>query len=183
MSLQGWQETLITAQVDGTAVASNAVASLIPLTAVAALPANTLSIGKTLRIRAAGRLSCSTAAPTLQLGVKFGTVSAFLGGANALGTGGKVNSTWNAEIILTCRAIGSGTVANTMGIGKFICDAVGDATASNKAATMNLPLTAPAVGSGFDSTVSNAIDFTAQWGTSIASNTLTLHSYVLELLN
>jgi len=58
MPLQTWQETLIQAQSDGTAVTGTAEGSLLPGQAKFTLPANFLDYaGKTLRIRAAGRIS------------------------------------------------------------------------------------------------------------------------------
>jgi hypothetical protein len=45
-----------------------------------------------------------------------------------------------------------------------------------------LPDTAPAVGTGFDSTVANIADLFAQFGTSNA-NSILCHQYTLESLN
>ena len=42
---------------------------------------------------------------------------------------------------------------------------------------MNLPVSAPAVGTGFDSTVSQALDFRATFGTT--GNSIQLHQYTL----
>lgn len=183
MSLQGWQETLISANIDGTAAASSGATSVIPPAARFTLPANYFQIGKTIRARLTGRMS-NTAAATLNWKVNLGTVAspivAFDGGANAL-TSAKANVTFNLEILMTCRAIGSATVANCLSVGKLLTESVG--VTANVASAQNLPLTSPAVGSGFDSTITNVFDITATWGASIASNTLQVHQFVLESLN
>jgi hypothetical protein len=69
-----------------------------------------------------------------------------------------------------------------MGIGTFQSEACLGSIASVATTTM-LPLTAPAVGTGFDSTVMNVVDLFATWGTSSASNSIQTHMYSLESLN
>jgi hypothetical protein len=90
--------------------------------------------------------------------------------------------------VLTCRAIGSGTTANLFGFGRFTSEAViasptgaagGNGTLVSSVATG--PDAAPAVGAGFDSTAANVVDlFFTQ---TVATGSLTVHSYVLESLN
>lgn len=188
MSLQTWQETLITAQVDGAAYASSTTAtSLLPAAARYTLPSNFFSaIGKTMRVRAGGRISNAVAGPNLTLAVWLGTVASpivvFNGGANPLVARSTTNVTWEFEAILTCRAIGSSTSANLMGVGKFTSEAA-LGSAANVAVVNMLPLSAPAVGTGFDSTITNVVDFAATWGTNAATNSILLHTYSLESLN
>ena len=53
MSLQGWQETLITNQIDGTALANSTTAtSILPGAAKFTLSANYFQIGRALRVTA-----------------------------------------------------------------------------------------------------------------------------------
>lgn len=183
MSLQGWQETLISASVDGTAAQSAGAVSILAPAARFTLPANYMQVGKTLRARITGRMSNSSGA-TLNLKINLGTVAspivAFDGAANAL-TSAKANVTFNLECLMTCRAIGSATVANCITVGKLITESVG--LTAGIASAQNLPLTSPAVGSGFDSTITNVFDLTATWGASIASNSIQVHQFVLEALN
>lgn len=187
MSRQTWQETLITAEVDGPANASTSGTdvSLLPPAAKLTLPSNFFSIGKTLRILASGRISVAVAGPTLNLKVAFisgSTIFVFAGGANPLVARSITNATWDLEITMTCRAIGNGTVANLMGTGKFISEAA-LGSAANVAVASMLPLSAPAVGAGFDSTLTNQVDLTSNWGTSSALNSIQLHTYLLKSLN
>jgi hypothetical protein len=50
-------------------------------------------------------------------------------------------------------------------------------------ATLMVPNTAPAVGTGFDSTIATTLDFFMACGTSNAGNTATIHQYIVEALN
>lgn len=185
MSLQGWQETLITAQVDGTALASSVTAtSILPAAAKFTLPANYFGyIGKVLRLTAQGRISTTSSSPTITFDVRLGAVIVFNGAAVAtVAAGAQTNKTWQLEALLTCRAIGASTSANLMGIGKLTSSAVVGSSGGN-ANTALLPDSAPAVGTGFDSTVSNVVDLFATWSASSASNSVQLHSFALESLN
>lgn len=182
MSLQTWEEALVTAQVDGTALASSTTAtSIIPAAAKFTLPANFFSIGKILKVTAAGRISTTTGPPTITFDVRLGSVVVFNGGAVTT-VASVTNKTWFLEAWLTCRAIGATTSANLLGAGRLTSAAVVGSTggAANSAL---LPDSAPAVGTGFDSTSSQAVDLFATWSASSASNTVTLHQYVLESLN
>ena len=189
MSRQGWQEVYMTSASDGAALtASVTPTSIIPAVARFALPANYfVNPGQAVRVRGAGRVSTVTTPGTLTLDVRFGpsgNIVVFNGGAMTLNATAQTNATWEFEVTLVCRAIGSGTSANMMGIGSFESRAlVGSAAAgAGYAGAALLPDTAPAVGTGFDSTVANIVDFFATWGTSNA-NSITCHQYVLESLN
>lgn len=182
MSLQSWQETLISAQVDGTALtASTTATSIIPAAAKYTLPANYFSIGKVLRVSSRGRMSTVTTPGTLTLDIRLGAVIAFNGGAMTLNATAKTNVSWEFEAIVTCRAVGASTSANLMGIGSFMSEGVVGA-ASGTALTTILPASAPAVGTGFDSTVSNQLDHFATWGTNNA-NSIQIHEFLVESLN
>src|SRR5207253_10240992 len=57
MSLQTWQETLVSSQVDGPVLTTAAAASCIPPAAKITLPNNFFYIGRVMRITATGRIS------------------------------------------------------------------------------------------------------------------------------
>ncbi len=183
-SRQSWQESLVAAEVDGTALnTSTTPTSIIPAAARFTLPANFMDIGKTLRVTAQGRVSTFTSG-TLTLDVRMGPTSnivVFNGGAIVMVVS-VTNKTFELTALLTCRAIGSGTSANLMGIGRFVSAAVGTADAAN-AKTVMLPDNTPAVGTGFDSTVAMITDVFATWSVSNAANSIQVHNYVLESLN
>lgn len=192
MSKQGWQETLITSQVDGTPLASSTTpTSLLPPAARYTLPSNYFSeAGKVLRLTARGRVSTVTTTPgTLTLDVRFGTVASpivvFNGGAMNLNTTAQTNATFEFEAILTCRSIGSATAATMIGVGSFASRALigSPAVAAGAPGNALLPDTAPAVGTGFDSTITNVVDVFGTWSISNAANSIQVHEFALESLN
>lgn len=190
MSLQSWQETLATAQVDGPALnTSTTPTSLIGAAgSIAAagkfqIPANTFSIGKELRLTALGRVSNIVTTPgTLTLDVRFGSVIVFNGGAMPLNVVAKTNVSWKLVAFLTCRSVGSGTAATMFGMGNFTSESVNSAVAGT-ANDVLLPASAPAVGTGFDSTSSQVVDLFGTWSISNAGNSIQLHKWILESLN
>jgi hypothetical protein len=187
MSIQTWVETLVSSQVDGAAYASsNTITSILPAQAVYTLPSNYFYIGKVLRVRALGRISAAVAGPNLTLSFWLGTVAtpivAWTSSAFALVARATTNVTWELDLMMTCRAVGSGTNANLMGVGCMTSEACLGSAASVATSAM-LPLTAPAVGTGFDSTITNVANLAATWGTNSGSNSLLLHAYTLESMN
>jgi hypothetical protein len=190
MSRQAWQETLITSQADSTALTGTVTpTSILAPSARFTLPSNYFSEpGKTLRMQARGRVSSVTTPGTLTLDVRFGTIASpivvFNGGAMNLNATAQTNASWTLDAILTCRSIGSGAAATILGMGVFQSRVlIGSAAlAAGYPGEAILPDTAPAVGTGFDSTITNVVDLFATWGTSNANSILT-HLFVLESLN
>jgi hypothetical protein len=187
-----FQEVLITSQVDGTALTNTTTpTSILPAAARFTLPSNFFYVpGKMLRVTASGRISTVTTAPgNLTLDIRLGTVAApiivFTTPAMALNVTAQTNATWTAQYILTCRAIGSGTSANLLGTGSWTSRAVlGSAAVAAGGDGVNVsPDTAPAVGTGFDSTITNVVDFFATFSTANAANSIQCHQYILESLN
>jgi hypothetical protein len=190
MSRQGWVETLITAETAGANLtASNTATSLLPSGARAILPANWSDVGRQLRITASGVVGNIVTTPgTLTLDVRFGTIATpivvFNGGAMQLNAVAKTTVTWWLDLILTVRAIGSGTAANVIGTGLWTSESVvGSAVpASGGAGSLSMPASSPAVGTGYDSTVSNAVDLFGTFSLNNA-NAIQLLQYTLQALN
>lgn len=182
---QGWIQTLVSAQVDGSALTAASAASCIPTHAKITLPNNYFLIGSAIRIKASGRISCVVTTPgTARYDVRLGGTVVFDSQAISLNTTAKTNVGWWLEILLTCRAIGSGTSANLMGQGIWQSEAVIGSpvvTAGGNGSVMIPYNAAPAVGGGFDSTAANTLDlFFTQ---TVATGSMTLHQYVVESLN
>lgn len=187
MSLQTWQETLISAVGDGTQLSNSTTpTSLLPSTAKYVLPANFFYVGRQLLIEAHGRMSNVVTTPgTFTLDVRLGAVIAFTSSAMQLNAVAKTNLPWYARILLTCRAIGSGTAANLMGGGSFTSECVvgSPLPAAGGAGTLLMPVTAPAVGTGFDSTTTNVVDLFGTFSVATNPTNATLHQYSLWALN
>lgn len=192
MGVQSWQEMLIASQVDGTALANTVTAtSLLPPAARFTLPANFFGvIGKTLRITARGRISTVVTTPgSLTLDARFGTIATpivvFNGGTMNLNVTAQANATFDFEALLTARSIGSGTAAQVIGVGSFTSRALigSPAVAAGPPGRALLPDTAPGLGAGFDSTITNVVDLFGTWSIANASNSIQLHQFALEALN
>lgn len=182
MSLQTWQETLVWSNVDGAALtASTTPTSILHPTAKVTLPANWFQVGRILLLKAQGRVSNIITTPgTLTLDVRFGGIVVANGGAMALNVVAKTNVPWSLEWMLTCRAIGNSTNANMMHQGNWTSESViGSALPSaGGAGTHMLPNAAPAVGTGFDSTVAFTVDLFATWSLNNA-NSIQVHQMKL----
>jgi len=135
------------------------------------LPANFFIVGKTIRIRMRGIVS-NTGTPNFTVKTKLGsTVVASTG----LVTMSKniTNKYFDCEITITCRTTGaSGTI---MGAGKFEHDATG-----NLAETYGMVSTSAVV---VNTTASQTINITFEWGTANVANTITSQVGVVEIIN
>lgn len=187
MSSQYWQETLVTAQVDGPAITAAAATSCIPPSAKITLRNNFFDvIGKKIRVRVQGRISNVVTTPgTARFDIRLGGTVVFDTGALPLNVVAKTNVPFDLEIDLTCRSIGASTSSTLFGLGKFTSEAnVGVAvpgTNNTGSQTLMVPVGAPAVGSGFDSTTALSVDmFFTQ---TVATGSLTVHQYEVSVLN
>jgi hypothetical protein len=181
MSSNSWNQTLITAQGDGSALSNSTTpTSILPAGARFNFPSNLWAVGNKFRINASGRISTAGASPgTLTLDTRLGASTViFNGGASGTLAVSATNLTWDLKIDLTVRAIGASTSANVLGTGVLITAALSAATP-----ILLLPTSAPAVGTGFDSTASNFIDLFATFSVASASNSITLHEYELVFCN
>lgn len=192
MSLQTWMESVVTQSADGAALANSTTpTSILHATGIWTLPAGFFSyVGKTIRIKASGRISTVVTTPgTLTLDVRLGTIASpivvFNGGAMNLNTTAQTNATWDFEAELACRSLGSGTAATILGTAKFASRALigSAAVAAGYAGAALLPDTAPAAGTGFDSTITNVLNFFATWSVANASNSIQCHNYRAEVVN
>jgi len=184
MPAPNYQASLTEAQVDGTAVTLVAEASLLPAAAKWLMPSGYIfRIGQRFHLHATGRISNVVTTPgTLTLRFKMGATATIVSAASkaiALNIVAKTNVGWELEWYFTVRAIGAGTSCNWMHNGDFTSESVvGAAAGSSNGAVLQ---DAPAVGTGFDSTIANLTDLTAQF--SITGNSMQLHTYGLESLN
>lgn len=185
MSNQSFCETLISAQSDGTAVTAAAATTLLPAHAKYTLAPNFFQrLGQKLQVRASGRISSLITTPGVaRFDIRFGATVVFNGLDILLDTvAGHTNVGWWLDIELTCRAVGA--TANLMGQGVWTCeDILGvPATAPKGVLSAMLPWnSAPAVGSNFDSGVSQQVDlFFTQ---TVATGSVQLHTYELIAKN
>lgn len=188
MSAYSWRELIAHNRgVSGAALTNTTTAtSLLPAGALCTLGGGLLQIGSKLNITAWGQLgNVVTAAPTFTFDVRFGSISVFTM-VGQISTTAHTALPWKLEITLDCRTVGASTTANFFGLGDisgqpFNLTAAADGGTSHP--NILLPTTTPAAGTGFDSTVGNAVDLRGTWSAANASNSIQLHYYTLELLN
>jgi len=184
--MQSWEQIVAWAANDGTALANSASATSLlagVTSAKATFPANFFcnAGNQLLRVRASGRVSVSGSALNLTLDLRLGSVVIANGGTMAMTTtASKTNVTWDLEWLLTLRAVGSSTTANFMHTGRFTSEAFGATSVAGEAKSCLLPSSAPAVGTGFDSTAAQQLDFFGTWGTASASNSIQVHQFLVE---
>jgi len=187
-----WSTVLAQAEVAGTQLASfTTAASILPPTALWSAPPNWFAVGKQIMVLASGSVgNVVTAAPTFTLEFRLGpsaNIAVWSGGAMQCSTTAHTTVPWFLELRLTCRATGITTSANLMGQANMLSRAfqIGTAAADNATALcpLILPGTTPAVGTGFDSTVTNIADLRAACSVSNASNTFKLEQYSLVAIN
>lgn len=163
---------------DGAAYHTSVTLTDVGPTPQVLLPAGILEAGTRLEFLAFGRFS-NTATPTLNLGIYSGTIGQAIGSAVAIVTSGAVttitgaaNRTWRIEGHIHVRSVGaSGTVL-----------AVGELSNVSSTGRDMMPATAPATAT-IDTTVARYLTIGATWGTSSASNTLTVHGVEFRLAN
>jgi len=162
--------------------------SVIDPTALVTLPANTLKINSLLRVRASGSISNIVTTPGLMnFQVKIGSVAAFDTGNIQLNATAHTTLPFMIDIEMTVYAVGSSTSANAMGqatvTGKMFTFTAAQTDDAQDMPTILGPATAPAVGTGFDSTVSNTIDFFAGFTISNVANQIQIAQYRVYLEN
>ncbi len=161
-------------------VAGAAYNTSITLTDVSPAPQFTLAAyqllpGSIIRLRAVG-VASNTGTPTLKLGFYFGGVAGIaLAATSAVTTTtAMTNWLWSIEYLGVVRT--SGTGGTIIGSGEFKIP-----TSLTAWTTRPIPETALAT-VAIDTTIAKTITVGAQWGTSSASNTLTVHTFLVESL-
>jgi hypothetical protein len=188
---QVFEELLGSQQQDGTALtASVTPTSILHPTGRIRIPAGYLyRVGQVLRIFAAGRVSNIVTTPgTLTLDLRMGalppTIVVANGGAMALNTVAKTNVPWVLWWELTLRSVGI-TAPRAVAPSGRMDVRVGHrlpAPEAGGAGTHMLPNAAPALGTGFDSTVDNYLDLFATWSLNNA-NSIQSHQFKAWLSN
>jgi hypothetical protein len=141
------------------------------------LPANFFVPGKTIRIRATGYLSEDpTSGATLTWRVKLGTTTVLATGSFSFGAATVSNGLWELEGIITCRTTGaSGTV---FGQGKVSGNFSGSGSVNDFAFASMVNTSAKTI----DTTLSQAVDVTAQWSVANPGNSITCTNVTMEVL-
>lgn len=184
----GWLGQIIEAVADGTALSNSTVETgIVPAYCKWILDAGFFKRpGDEIIVEAAGRVSNIVTTPgTLTLKLKLGSIAVWDSGAIQLNAVAKTNVPWHLRVPLTCRAVGSGTTANLLGIGEFQSESIVGSPAPTAGGNGSLlvPVGAPVVGAGFDSTAAQTLDLTATFSIANAGNAIQCHQFRLQSLN
>jgi hypothetical protein len=144
------------------------------------IPQQSLEVGLTVDIEAWGQFS-TTGTPTLSIGVWFNTVATVLAQSSAITTGTTAAAwPWHIKYMGRLRAVASGATGGSWN-GQGFLD-LGTAL-TTMATTVPMPITAAARTVSCDVTAARAIGVGAAWGTSSASNTITVNMLSVKLLS
>jgi hypothetical protein len=184
----GYWETLASQATNGPTLTAGTKASCIDASALYTMAPNRLRVGDVLSIRAFGRLStavttpgnsswCLTAGPAAS-GIKIFDTLPLLGNIVV-----QTTVPWWLEAEGVVRTVGSGTAATIFWGGLVASTAFLNTAAvatGPYSGVVSVPFnTAPVVGTGFDSTITNIIDFGFTQTT--ATSSLICHVYSLSL--
>jgi hypothetical protein len=189
MSLQTWQETLMTSTAAGTSFGTFTTAkTVLPTGCLVTLPANWWYVGRMMRVTVWGGLGTLVTTPgTVTFQLNLGSVAALTSGAIQLNATAHANLPFRAECVVTCRSVGSGTAATLMGLwdvnGVMFTKTVGQVDQVNIGDSILAPAVAMVVGTGFDSTAAQTLDFFTGFSISNAANTVQVQQYLVEALN
>jgi hypothetical protein len=190
---QSWGQELVNISAAGTLYNTYTTAKsvLTSSTATAAstglitLPPNFFQLGARLEIEIDCAISNRVTGPdTFTVQVMVGAVIAFTTGAINLTTTAHTTIPAHGRIFLSVRSVGNGTLATLEGqsiwSGQMI--AASASLADNAGGTGNCmaPNTAPAAGTGFDSTVAQTLDLFVAQSVSNAGNGFQLRQYSVK---
>lgn len=192
MPTQGWNQTLVTQRTAGTLFNTYTTAkTVINQQDLYGFYANYFQLGSKLRVRVAGAISNIVTTPgTITFQVMLGSIVAWSSGAVQLNATAHTTLPFVLEIDLTCQltntAVG-GAVAKFMGIGRLtgvmFTKTAGQTDGANTETMIVVPVTAPALGTAFDSTISQILDFWVGFSISNAGNGVRIDQYDVEALN
>lgn len=129
------------------------------------LPANFLTVGKTIKITGLGTHS-SSGNPTVRMRIYMGAT--VLLDTGLVNTANSTNAVWEARGLITCRTVGAtGTVR---------CQGFYEEDDSN-ASPFGMPTTAPIT---INTTVTQTLNITYQWGTAAVGNTISCTNLLIE---
>ena len=176
-------QVIASSYTDGPTLTAAAAASCVPTYVPTTLPAGYWQIGRIWRLTARGRISCAVTTPgTARWDLRLGGVVAFDSLAIPLNIVAKTTVPWTLDVMLTCRAVGSGTSANLIGQGLWLSEAallVAVPSTGPGPGGNTLPYnTAPVVGTGFNSQSALTLDFF--FTQTVATGSMTLHQFMIE---
>lgn len=149
------------------------------------IPANYEKLATKFRVRVAGGISNIVTTPgTITFQCMMGSIVAFTSGAIQMNATAHTLLPFWLDVVLRVDSTGSGTAAKFLGMGKvngiMFTNTAAQVDAVNTTGEFPCPATAPAVGTGFDSTIANILDFWTGFSISNAGNGIQIYDYEVE---
>ena len=135
------------------------------------IPANGFQVGDSFRAVFGGVMNANNN-QNITIRVKAGSIVLLDSGAQNLGSS-VINDVWSLNIDFTIRAIGAAGVASIVSLGSF------HYTKTNNASVQGFGFNT-VNNTTFDTTVSNALNVTAQWGTASSGNNIYSDIFILN---
>ena len=161
--------------------------SVLNVTELVSLSQNYMQVGTMFRIKAWGGLSNIVTTPgTVTFQIMMGSVVAWTSGAIQLSTTANTLTPVEFEATIRLDSAGSGTAAKFIGGGRVtgldvqLGSGVANPTVTDS--VLMVPSGSPAVGTGFDSTLTEILDFWVGFSISNAGNGIQLYTYSVEQL-
>jgi len=187
MSAQTWQETLMSSTSVGALFnAFTTAKTVLPPGCLITLPPNWWYVGRMVRVTAHVAISNKTTADTMNFAINMTTTAVATSGNFNLTTTAHTTIPATLQCLLTCTAVGTSANAKIKSVwlaqGPMfaqLASVADNAAGSGYAMSSAIPVD----GTGFDSTVSNTLDFFAGISTNTTSNGIQVHQYIVESLN
>lgn len=192
MPTQGWNQTLVTQRTAGTLFTNYTTAkTVINQQDLYGFYANYFQLGSKLKIAIKGAISNIVTTPgTITFQVMLGSVVAFTTGAIQLNATAHTTLPFALDIDLTCQLTNTsvgGAVAKLFGLGVasgiMFTNTAGQTDGANSMTVMTVPTTAPALGTAFDSTVSQILDFWVGFSIANSGNGVRIDQYTVTAEN
>lgn len=191
LSNQAWAQGFVPQTASGTLFNTYTTAkTVINQQSLLGIPANNLRVGDMFRITAWGAISNIVTTPgTIVFQIMMGSVVAWTSGNIQLNASAHTTLPFCLEVECTVQLVNTtvgGAVAKILGMGRLngvmFTKTAGQTDGANTETTMMVPVTAPAQGTAFDSTVSQTLDFWVGFSISNAGNGVQIHQYRFDSL-
>jgi hypothetical protein len=189
MPKQAWAQGLAAQRGQGTLFNSFTTAkSVINQEALYPIGANSLALGDSFHVSVKGGISNIVTTPgTITFQIMFGSIVVWSSGAIQLNATAHTTLPFSLEVDLVVQLLNTtvgGAIAKMMGIGVLtgvmFTKTAGQTDGANSESVITVPVTAPALGAAFDSTIGQTMDFWAGFSISNAGNGIQVATYRVD---
>jgi hypothetical protein len=189
MPKQAWAQGLAAQRGQGTLFNTYTTAkTVINQEALYPIGANALALGDSFHVSVKGGISNIVTTPgTITFQIMFGSIVVWSSGAIQLNATAHTTLPFSLEVDLVVQLLNTtvgGAIAKMMGIGVLtgvmFTKTAGQTDGANSESVITVPVTAPALGAAFDSTIGQTMDFWAGFSISNAGNGIQVATYRVD---